>query len=183
VTPLVLPLLVVMRLGVALNAYFYITWMVGAVFFMVSPSVATAVFAEGVRAGADLRKAVAKALLVSVVLLAPAIIVMIIGGKLVLGLFGASYAAAGYRLLILLAISALPDAVSNVAISIFRVTEQLTYSTLLNLGILVTTLVGAWFLMPPLGIAGVGVAWIGAQTLGAIASVPAYTQIRRSVTT
>jgi O-antigen/teichoic acid export membrane protein len=183
VTPLVLPLLVVMRLGVALNAYFYITWMVGAVFFMVSPSVATAVFAEGVRAGADLRKAVAKALLVSVVLLAPAIIVMIIGGKLVLGLFGASYAAAGYGLLILLAISALPDAVSNVAISIFRVTEQLTYSTLLNLGILVTTLVGAWFLMPPLGIAGVGVAWIGAQTLGAIASVPAYTQIRRSVTT
>jgi O-antigen/teichoic acid export membrane protein len=183
VTPLVLPLLVVMRLGVALNAYFYITWMVGAVFFMVSPSVATAVFAEGVRAGADLRKAVAKALLVSVVLLAPAIIVMIIGGKLVLGLFGASYAAAGYRLLILLAISALPDAVSNVAISIFRVTEQLTYSTLLNLGILVTTLVGAWFLMPPLGIAGVGVAWLGAQTLGAIASLPAYTQIRRSVTT
>jgi O-antigen/teichoic acid export membrane protein len=183
VTPLVLPLLVVVRLGVELNAYFYITWMVGAVFFMVSPSVSTAVFAEGVRAGSDLRMTVTKALLVSVVLLAPTMIVMIIGGKIVLRLFGAPYAAAGYGLLILLAISALPDAVSNVAISIFRVTERLTYSTLLNLGILVTTLVGAWFLMPPLGIAGVGVAWLGAQTLGAIASVPAYTQIRRPVTT
>lgn len=182
-TPLVLPLLVVVRLGVELNAYFYITWMVGAVFFMVSPSVSTAVFAEGVRAGSDLRMTVTKALLVSVVLLAPTMIVMIIGGKIVLRLFGAPYAAAGYGLLILLAISALPDAVSNVAISIFRVTERLTYSTLLNLGILVTTLVGAWFLMPPLGIAGVGVAWLGAQTLGAIASVPAYTQIRRPVTT
>ena len=183
VTPLVLPLLVVLRLGVGLNAYFYITWMVGAVFFMVSPAVATAVFAEGVRAGSDLRSVVAKALLVSVVLLAPTIMVMIIGGRLVLGLFGASYAAAGYGLLILLAISALPDAVSNVAISIFRVTERLTYSTALNLGILVTTLLSAWFLMPPLGIAGVGVAWLGAQTLGAIASLPAYTRIRRPVTT
>jgi O-antigen/teichoic acid export membrane protein len=181
VTPLVLPLLVVVRLGVELNAYFYITWMVGAVFFMVSPAVSTAVFAEGVRAGSDLRMTVAKALLVNVVLLAPTIIVMIIGGKLVLRLFGAPYAAAGYGLLILLAISALPDAVSNVAISIFRVTERLTYSTLLNLGILVTTLLGAWFLMPPLGIAGVGVAWLGAQTLGAIASLPAYAQIRRPV--
>ena len=38
-TPLVLPVLVVIRLGVTANAYFYITWMMGAAFFMVSPSV------------------------------------------------------------------------------------------------------------------------------------------------
>ena len=43
------------------------------------------------------------------------------------------------------------------------------------------TLVGAWVLMPRLGIAGVGVAWLGAQTIGAIASLPAYTQIRKPV--
>ena len=105
-TPLVLPVLVVLRLGVTLNAYFYITWMVGAAFFMVSPSVAQAVFAEGVRAGSDLRSAVVKALRVIAVLLAPAMAVMIVGGRFILGLFGASYAAAGYGLLILLAISA-----------------------------------------------------------------------------
>ena len=52
-TALVLPVLVVLRLGVTLNAYFYITWMVGGVFFMVSPSVAAALFAEGVRAQSD----------------------------------------------------------------------------------------------------------------------------------
>jgi len=53
-TPLVMPVLVVVRLGVTLNAYFYITWMMGAIFFTVSPSVATALFAEGVRARSDL---------------------------------------------------------------------------------------------------------------------------------
>ena len=178
-TPLMLPILVVLRLGGTLNAYFYITWMVGSAFFMVSPSVAQTVFAEGVRTRSDLRSVVFKALRLIAVLLAPAMVVMIIGGKLILGLFGASYEAAGYGLLILLAISALPDAVSNVAVVIFRITDRLGYSTALNLGILVVTLVGAWVLMPRLGIAGVGVAWLGAQTIGAIASLPAYAQIRQ----
>ncbi len=181
VTPLVLPVLVVLRLGVTLNAYFYITWMLGGVFFMVSPAVSAAVFAEGVRARSDLRHVVTKALRVIVVMLAPAMVIMIAGGRIILGLFGPAYAAAGYGLLILLAISALPDAVSNVAVAISRVTHRLTFSSALNLGILVVTLTGAWILMPRLGIAGAGVAWLGAQTLGAIASLPAYLQIREPV--
>jgi O-antigen/teichoic acid export membrane protein len=179
VTPLVLPILVVVRLGVTLNAYFYITWMMGAAFFTISPSVAQAVFAEGVRAGSDLYTVVVKALRMIAVLLIPAMVVMIVGGRFILGLFGASYAAAGYGLLILLAISALPDAVSNVAVVVCRVTQRLGYSTALNLGILVVTVVAAWVLMPRLGIAGVGVAWLGAQTIGAIASLPVYSQLRK----
>ena len=115
--PLVLPILVVLRLGVTQNAYFYVTEMMGAAFFMVSPSVASAVFAEGVRMHADLGRLVSKSLRIIAVLLAPAVVVMILAGRFILGLFGASYAIAGYGLLILLAISALPDAVSNVAVS------------------------------------------------------------------
>lgn len=179
-TPLVLPVLVVLRLGVTQNAYFYITWMMGAAFFMVSPSVAQAVFAEGVRAHSDLRSLVAKALRVIAVLLVPAMAVMIVGGRFILGLFGASYAAVGYGLLILLAISALPDTVSNVAVVVCRVTHRLEYSSILNLGILVMTIVAAWVLMPRFGIAGVGLAWLGAQIIGAIASLPIYSSIRES---
>ena len=179
VTPLLLPTMVVVRLGATSNAYFYITWMVGGAFFMVSPSVAAALFAEGARRGSDLRDVTAKAMRVIVMLLVPAMAVMVVGGRLVLGLFGASYATAGYGLLVLLAASALPDAVSNVAVAIFRVTNRLGYSTMLNLGILIVTLAAAWVLMPSLGIAGAGAAWLGAQVLGAIASLPAYLQIIR----
>jgi O-antigen/teichoic acid export membrane protein len=182
VTPLVLPVLVVLRLGVTQNAYFYITWMLGGIFFMVSPSVASATFAEGVRAHSNLQGVVVKALRIIVIVLAPAMAIMIVGGKLVLGLFGAPYAAAGYGLLILLAVSAIPDAVSNVAVAVFRVTHRLGYSAALNLGILVVTLTGAWILMGSMGIAGVGMAWLGAQILGAIASLPAYALMRRPVT-
>jgi O-antigen/teichoic acid export membrane protein len=182
VTPLVLPVLVVLRLGVTPNAYFYITEMLGAAFFMVSPSVAAAVFAEGVRAHSDLRIVVAKALRVIMIMLVPPMVIMIVAGRLVLGLFGAPYAAAGYGLLILLAIAALPDAVSNVAVAVFRVTHKLEYSTALNLGILVVTVAGAWVLMPRFGLEGVGIAWLAAQTLGAIASLPAFRLIRGQVT-
>jgi O-antigen/teichoic acid export membrane protein len=180
VTPLVLPALVVARLGATPNAYFYITWMVGGVFFMVSPSVAQALFAEGVRADSDLRQVVAKALRVITMLLAPAVVVMVAGGKFILGLFGASYASAGYELLVLLAISAFPDAVSNVAVAVLRVTHRLGYSAALNLGIFVVTLAGAWVLMPRMGIAGAGAVWLGVQILGAVASLPAYASRRRA---
>jgi O-antigen/teichoic acid export membrane protein len=178
VTPLVLPVLVVLRLGPTENAYFYITWMIGGIFFTVSPSVASALFAEGVRAHADLGSVAAKALRVIAVVLTPVMIVVIAGGRPILDLFGPSYAAAGYGLLVLLAISALPDAVSNVAVAVLRVTKRVGYSSALNLGILVVALASAWVLMPLLGIVGVGVAWLGAQTLGAVASLPAFTHLR-----
>jgi O-antigen/teichoic acid export membrane protein len=179
VTPLLLPVVVVMRLGDASNADFYITWMMGSVFFMVSPSVATAVFAEGVRSGADLRSEVNKALRMIALLLMPTMMMMMIAGRPILMVFGASYAKADYVLLIVFAVSAIPDAVTNVAVSICRVNRRLGYSAGLNLGILVVTLVGGWVLMPRLGVIGAGVAWGGAQTLGAIASLPAYVRMRR----
>jgi O-antigen/teichoic acid export membrane protein len=173
-TPLVLPILVVLRLGVAPNAYFYITWMIGGVFFMVSPSVSAALFAETVRKDSDLSSVVTRAFRITSCLLIPAMLVMTAGGRIILGIFGRSYASAGYGLLVLLAASALPDAVSNIAVAVFRVTGRLSYCASLNIGIMVTTVIGAWFLMPPLGIAGAGVAWLGAQILGAIASIPAF---------
>lgn len=179
VTPLVLPTLVVLRLGVAPNAYFYITWMVGGVFFMVSPSISSALFAESVREKDGLKNVVTKAFRVSMTLLIPAMVVVIAAGRLILDIFGSGYAQAGYWLLVVLALSAVPDAVSNIAVAVFRVTNRIHYSAVLNIGILITTLAGAWFLMPVLGILGVGIAWLAAQILGAIASFPAYTGLRR----
>lgn len=174
VTPLLLPGLVLVRLGAAQNAYFYITWMVSGAFFTVSPSIAWTLFSEGVREGTELRRVVAKSLRITFFLLLPIVAAAIICGRFILGLFGTTYATAGYGLLVLLAISALPDAVSNVAVTILRITDSLVYSSLLNLTILVATVTGAWILMPSLGIAGAGTGWLAAQFLGTLISLPAY---------
>lgn len=174
VTPLVLPILVVLRLGTGPNAYFYITWMIGSVFFMVSPSISSALFAENVRARSGLRPTVVKAFRVITFLLLPAMVIMVAGGKLILSIFGHDYAGVGYGLLILLAISAVPDAVSNVAVAVYRATNRLGYSAAINIGILIVTSASAWFLMPRFGLLGVGYAWLGTQLLGALVSIPAF---------
>jgi hypothetical protein len=173
-TPLILPILVVLRLGTGPNAYFYITWMIGSVFFMVSPSISNALFAENVRARSGLRSTVVKAFRVISFLLLPTMVIMVAGGKLILGIFGPAYAGVGYWLLVLLAISAVPDAVSNVAVAVYRATNRLGYSAAINIGILIVTSASAWCLMPRFGLIGVGFAWLGAQLLGALVSIPAF---------
>ena len=173
-TPLLLPVLVVARLGAGCNAYFYITWMIGSVFFMVSPSISQALFAESVRNDVGLRPTVMKAFRIAAFLLIPAIVAMVAGGKLILAIFGQSYVRAGYGLLVLLAISAMPDAVSNVAVAICRATNRLGYSASINLGILAVTVVSAWLLMPRFGLLGVGIGWLAAQALSALACIPAF---------
>lgn len=173
-TPLLLPILVVARLGAGANAYFYITWMIGSVFFMVSPSISQALFAESVRHNAGLRPTVLKAFRIAAFLLIPAMVVMVAGGKLILAIFGPAYVSAGYGLLVLLAISAMPDAVSNVVVAICRATNRLGYSASVNLGILACTVVSAWLLMPRFGLLGVGLGWLGAQVLGALACIPVF---------
>lgn len=179
VTPLILPILVVLRLGATQNAYFYITWMLGSIFFMVSPAISNALFAESVRIRSNLRVVVNKAIRVTSLLLIPAIVIMIGCGRLILGVFGQPYVVAGYGLLIVLAVSAIPDAVSNIAVSIFRVTDRLVYCASLNVGIMIATFFFSWFLMPWLGIAGAGAGWLAAQVIGAIASIPAYINMDR----
>jgi hypothetical protein len=173
-TPLVLPILVVLRLGPRLNAYFYITWMIGSIFFMVSPAISQALFAESVRTGTGLRGAVVKAFRVTSFLLLPTMLLMIAGGRLILGIFGHAYVSSGYGLLVLLAFSAMPDAVSNIAVAACRATGRLAYSAAINLGLLLVTAAAAWWLMPSLGLFGIGLGWLGAQTLGALASIPAF---------
>jgi O-antigen/teichoic acid export membrane protein len=178
-TPLLLPILVVLRLGARLNAYFYITWMVGSIFFMVSPAISQALFAESVRAGTSLRGAVAKAFRVVSYLLLPSMLLMIVGGRLVLGFFGHAYVSSGYGLLVLLAVSAIPDAVSNIAVAACRATGRLAYSAAVNLGLLLVTATASWCLMPRLGLLGIGFGWLGAQLLGALASLPAFRNLDR----
>ena len=178
-TPLLLPILVVLRLGARVNAYFYITWMIGSIFFMVSPAISQALFAESVRAGTSLRGAVLKAFQITSYLLLPTMLVIIAAGRLILGIFGHAYVSSGYGLLVLLAFSAIPDAVSNIAVAACRATGRLAYSAAINLGLLVVTATAAWCLMPSLGLFGIGLGWLGAQLLGALASLPVLRNLDR----
>lgn len=164
-----LPIFVTARLSATQNAYFYITWMLGSLFFMVSPAVASSLFAEGSHVAEGLwRKARASTLIIGA-LLAPAMAVFLVGGRYILGAFGAGYPQHGRLLLTLLIISAVPDAITNVYVSVLRVRRRLGDAALLNLGMAALTLAMAWLLLPLVGIAGAGWAWLAAQSVGSVA--------------
>lgn len=87
----------------------------------------------------------------------------------VLSLLGPGYAEQGRVLLWVLALSAVPDAVTNIAVAALRVEGRLRTTAALNTSMSVLALVSAVPLLAWLGIAGGGVAWLLAQTAGALA--------------
>jgi O-antigen/teichoic acid export membrane protein len=178
-TPYLLPLVVLYRLGPVQNAYFYITWMLGSIFFILSPSIAFALFAESSRDVGVLASETRHAFrLISAVLPVP-ILAAVLGGHLVLLLFGPGYAEQGYILLVILAVAAIPDAVSNVAITVLRVRGKLHWAAILNSAMGVMALGGAWLALPSMGISGAGFAWFGAQVVGSIAVAPLLLRMAR----
>ena len=163
----VLPILVTVRLSATDNAYFYTAWMLGSVFFMISPAVAASLFAEGAHSPSALRRQVGHATVTIAALLVPCMALFVVAGGWVLSLFGSGYQHHATELLVLLAVSALPDAVTNVYVSVCRVQRRLTNAAILNGAMAVSALTMSWFLLPRIGIAGVGWAWLSAQTAGA----------------
>jgi O-antigen/teichoic acid export membrane protein len=168
VTSFVLPIIVLARLSESDGAYFYATWMLGAVFFMISPCIAMALFAETATDPEDIPGLARRCSRIIAALLGPLILVYLIGGGWVLRVFGESYSAHGQLLLIVLTLSAIPDAVTNIAVAVLRAVGRLREAMTLNVSMLLTCLALSWILLPSMGIVAVGISWIVAQSLGAL---------------
>jgi O-antigen/teichoic acid export membrane protein len=162
-----LPVVVTARLGPEQNAYFYVSWMVGSSIFMISPAVGSALFAEGSHDQATLRLLASRSLrTIPALLVLPAATVIVLGDT-ILSMFGQRYTV-GLPLLIVLVLSAFPDAISNISVAILRVRDALALGTVLNATIAIIALAGAWFATAKWGILGAGLAWLAAQLLGAL---------------
>jgi O-antigen/teichoic acid export membrane protein len=160
-----LPVLVTARLGSDANIHFYLAWMTASMLFMVSPAVASALYAERTNA-APVPVSRAAAVVVAVVG-APAAVLLIAGDR-ILALFSAGYAAEGGLLLQILVVAALPDAVANLAVAHWRSQGRFRLCRRLNLVRAITCLSLAWLLLPGSGVTGAGVAWLTGQTASAL---------------
>jgi O-antigen/teichoic acid export membrane protein len=163
-----LPIMVVVRVSAAANAYFYATWMIGAIFFMISPAVSTALFAACSGNLDAVGSAVRRSAVTIAALLVVPMAVCLLGGGVLLSLFGPDYPREGRLLLVLLTLSAIPDGIANIAVAVLRATNRVRGALWLNTTMLVASLVLSWVLLPSLGIVAVGVSWLAAQTAGAL---------------
>ena len=161
---LVLPLMVINLLGVKDNAYFYIAWMIAALFFAIPGGVASSLFAEGSHFEEKLRGNVKKSLIFTFLILIPAIILLILLGKWLLLAFGQSYSLNALRLLQILAISSFPLGINYIYFSILRVTGRLKELVVICGIRAVAVLLVSFLVMPSTGIIGIGYAWLGTQS-------------------
>lgn len=164
-----LPAFVATQIPAREYAYFFTAWMLANIFSLVSPAVATSLFAEGSHAVNDVVRQARSAALLTGMLLGPAMLATVLGGRTILSSFGPSYAQHGVVLLLILVASAVPDALTNLYVSVLRVQGHLGYAALLNLGMAAVTLALAWALLPVLGITGAGLAWLIGQIAGSAA--------------
>lgn len=161
-----LPVLVATRLSTTENAYFYVTWQVGALFFTISLAVATSLLAEGSHSSDYIRSKVYSSMLIIGVLYGLALPAVLLGGNFILSLFGRAYAFYGLPLLLLLLAAAVPAAITNIYVTLLRLRRRLGTGAALSVGIGMLTLVLSWELLPRVGIAGAGLGWLIAQTAG-----------------
>jgi O-antigen/teichoic acid export membrane protein len=102
-------------------------------------------------------------------LLVPAVGVIAVAAGPLLTVFGPHYAGTGVTVLVLSAMSALPDVVVRATVAAARVQRRQAVLIGLPAAVAVAILAGSWLLTPRFGLAGVGIALLGAETLAAAA--------------
>lgn len=167
--PLMLfPLMVINILGAETNAYFYIPWVIAQMLFAIPMAVSYSLFAEGSHQESLLGSNTAKSVGLCLLILVPAIVVLLVLGDKLLLFFGRSYSESGTTLLRILALSTIPVSINCICLSVMRVKKNTKGVMLVSASIASLALGSGYILMTKVGLPGVGVGWIAAQTLVAI---------------
>jgi O-antigen/teichoic acid export membrane protein len=174
-TSYLLPVVVAILLSPADNAYFYTTSRVGEFILVGSAAVSSSLFAEGSHAADDLSRKVLSSARIIAMLLFPGMLICFFGGYYILSIFGSGYAQHGLTLLRIDTFSAVPDAITNIYVSVLRVQKRMRLAAGLNVGMAALTFILSWILLPVMGIAGQGLAYLIAASAGSlVAGVDAF---------
>jgi O-antigen/teichoic acid export membrane protein len=164
-----LPLIVLRLGGAEANAHFYVAWLVGTVLAVIPSATSMSLFAEGSYDEQQLIPHTLKALKLTAIILIPAALLVIFIADKLLILFGSSYSDSSTMLLRLLAFASLPIAVNSIYFSIMRVAKKLVVIIGMTVFIATVTLTLSYWLIPRIGINGVGIAWVGSHGVIALA--------------
>ncbi len=163
-----LPIMVLAGLSASSSAYFYIAWMIASFLFVIPGASAVSAFIEGSQPGNHLRATTVRSLRFGLILVAPGVVFLLLGGHLVLGLFGVEYSAQGTELLRILALSSFFVAINSIFFTYLRVHKKIGELILLSAALGIGTLVASYFLLGGFGLLGLGIAFLSVQ--GAISA-------------
>jgi len=164
---LILPLLVLNILGVNEAAYYFISFAIASVIFMIPNAVSTSLFVEGSH-GESLKKNVVKSFIMIFMLLIPAVLTTYFFGYVILSFLGKSYLGS-LDLLKLFALSSFFVTIVTVYISVKRVQMDIKNLILVSITTCILILSLSPLFLLKFGIIGIGYVWI--ITYGGIALI------------
>jgi O-antigen/teichoic acid export membrane protein len=166
---MLLPILVINVLGSRQNAYFYIAWVIGSSLDLFSTNMAASLTAEAAADQTKLLDYSKKSLIHMARIMLPAAIALFVTAPLLLSIFGADYANNATPLLRLLSVALVPKAINTLFLGIARVHRHVGHIVLVQAVLCVLVLGLSIVFTRDYGITGIGIAWLTAQTVVAVA--------------
>jgi O-antigen/teichoic acid export membrane protein len=162
------PLVVLHEAGARSSAFFYPPWLIAITLSLVMTNFSISLVVEGAFDPERLALHTRQAAKQAARLLLPIAAVLFLAAPYVLRLFGAEYADQGSLLLRLMAVGLIPSSICILSFGLARVQDHVR-TLILNQILLAALVLGlSMALIPSLGITGVGVAWLAAQTAVAV---------------
>jgi O-antigen/teichoic acid export membrane protein len=171
----VIPLMVLNAEGREGAAYFNPAWLIAFAVLSLSANAAYALLAETSYERDSLNRNSVQAVLLSLALTVPIIVVGIVGAPLFLLLFGDGFSENSTPVLRLLLLAAIPNVIYQIFVGRLRYQGRMLAVIAVE-SLLALTVVGlTWLLLPRFGIVGVGLAWLLSLTALALAAVASET--------
>jgi O-antigen/teichoic acid export membrane protein len=176
---LIVPLIVLSRLGATNEAYYYVSFQLANLLYTAAFSVEQAFLVEGASAGVITRAVLMRSLRVLLTLCIPAFIVVLLFGHEMLLAFGADYGKHAEAVLIPLTIAVLPIALNNWCLTILRLSNKLRAVVWSN-AVYVVFITGLAWVLAQHGLGVVALCWpIGASASALVAGIAAFRTMRQ----
>ena len=170
---LVVPLIVLDRLGATAAAYYFVAFQVATLLYAAAYAVGQTFLAEGSYAEADRRQLLRRSRRVLMALCLPACLGLILVAHWVLLAFGTGYSQHGTLCLILLAVAVIPIAANDWLQTVLRLSGRLR-PIVVSSGVFAVGVCGLAWLLAPYGLTGLTAAWPIGGLLGAAVAAVSY---------
>lgn len=165
---LVLPIMLANMISPREAAYFYTSWTLSSLLFLIPKQMSQSLLAEGSNFLEGFDAYIARTLKVLSLILIPSVFfIYILGDKLLL-VYGSEYSWQGFDLLRILAFSSIPLAFCSVYTTVKNIESEVGKVIIINAAIAAITLTGSYFLVSKIGLIGVGYAWMIANSIAAL---------------
>lgn len=164
---LIIPLIVLGKVGPSAAAYYYVSFQLASLFYSAAYSVENAFLAEGSHTGTVNSAILVRSARILVALCVASFVVVLLFGHLMLSAFGSGYGAHAESSLLPLTAAVLPLGAYYWCLTVLRLSNQLRAVVWSNV-VYAAAIIGLAFVLAPRGLEALAMAWPIGTTVGVV---------------